>query len=78
MEKIDVKNIVNKWYKEHIHGHFICFKDNDETNDKPSNLEYIEIKDAFKKKDITFNWTWGLNTGEINYVKDNWNYFINY
>ena len=31
MEKNDVKNIVNKWYKEHIHGHFICFKDNDES-----------------------------------------------
>ena len=24
----DIKNIVNKWYSENPHGHFICFKDN--------------------------------------------------
>jgi hypothetical protein len=73
----DIKKIVNKWYSENPHGHFICFKDNDLKNDSPHNIEYISFKEAIKKR-LTCNWTWGLNDKEINYVKENWDYFINY
>lgn len=73
----NVTDIVNKWYNENKHGHFICFKDNDLKNDSPDNLEYVPFKEAIKKK-LTCNWTWGLNSKEINYVKQNWEYFINY
>lgn len=73
----DIKNIISKWYSENPHGHFICFKDNDLKNDSSDNIEYISFKEAIKKR-LTCNWTWGLNDKEINYVKENWDYFINY
>lgn len=54
MENINnnVTDIVNKWYNENRHGHFICFKDNDITNDSPNNLEYVSFKEAIKKVNL--------------------------
>lgn len=77
MENNIVKQIICKWYNEHKHGHFLCFKDKDQSNDNPNNLEYVDFKEAFEKK-LTCNWTWGLNSLEIDYVNENWEKFINY
>lgn len=72
-----IKNIFLKWEEEHRHGHFLCFKDNDESNDSTDNLEYVPFNEALKKR-LTCNWTWGLNDKEIDYVKQDWTQFINY
>ena len=69
--------IFNKWYKEYKHGYFTYYKDGDITNDNNQNLGYIDIKEAFKKK-LIFDWKFGLNKEEINYVNENWDYFRDY
>ena len=72
-----VKNIFAKWYREYKHGHFTTYKDGDITNDKEDNIGYVSIKEAFKKN-LIFNWTFGLNKEEIEYVNTNFEYFRDY
>lgn len=72
-----VHNIFSKWYREYKHGHFTTYKDGDITNDSNDNIGYVSIKEAFKKK-LTFDWTFGLNQDEINYVRKHWEYFRSY
>lgn len=72
-----VKNIFAKWYREYKHGHFKTYKDGDITNDNEYNIGYVSIKEAFKKS-LIFDWTFGLNKEEIEYVKSNFDYFRDY
>ena len=69
--------IFNKWYKEYRHGHFTYYKDRDLRNDNKNNLGYVDIREAFKKN-IIFDWKFGLNKEEISYVTDNWESFRDY
>ena len=69
--------IFNKWYKEYKHGHFTYYKDGDICNDSPENIGYVDIREAFKKNFI-FDWKFGLNYEEINYVRCNWDCFRDY
>lgn len=69
--------IFNKWYKEYKHGHFTYYRDRDIGNDSPENIGYVDIREAFKKN-LIFDWKFGLNMEEIKYVSENWAYFRDY
>ena len=69
--------IFNKWYKEYKHGHFTYYRDRDIGNDNKNNIGYVDIKEAFKKN-LIFDWKFGLNMEEIKYVSENWEYFRHY
>ena len=69
--------IFNKWYKEYKHGHFTYYKDGDLRNDNKNNLGYVDIREAFKKN-LIFDWKFGLNKEEISYVTENWEFFRDY
>ena len=72
-----VKNIFAKLYREYKHGHFTTYKDGDITNDKEDNIGYVSIKEAFKTN-LIFDWMFGLNKEEIEYVNTNFEYFRDY
>ena len=72
-----VKGIFSIWYKEYKHGHFTYYKDGDISNDDNGNIGYVDIREAFKKN-LIFDWKFGLNKEEINYVNENWDYFRDY
>lgn len=69
--------IFNKWFTEYKHGHFTYYKDGDLSNDNKLNIGYVGIREAFKKN-LIFDWKFGLNTEEIKYVTENWDYFRDY
>lgn len=77
MKNETMLSIFNKWYKEHKHGHFTYYKDGDITNDDNNNLGFVDIREAFKKN-LIFDWKFGLTSEEISYVTDNWEYFRDY
>tara|TARA_B100001094_G_scaffold25476_1_gene21278 strand:+ start:24046 stop:24318 length:273 start_codon:yes stop_codon:yes gene_type:complete len=68
----EILKIVSRWYSEHRHGHFLVFRDGDETNDENENISFIEIKNAFKDRNKVMNWKEGLKKDEIIFVNEYW------
>jgi len=75
-----VKKITHKWSIETkaTRGYFIRHIDGDVQNNNVDNLSYIHPKQAFENPNWVVDWVIPLSAKEINFVKNNLDYFIQY